>query len=240
MVAFKRRLISRSDEPEEKQNGQFIKYWPLMILRVGDGGNPAMARIRAFFVDRGFAVEVQDARLPSELQYSSYKLIFLVGPSREEVREKVTLHHPELAKHNRVLFADNELEDFISEYASVKSRSATITKLIEHKQEMGTFDEDVLYSSRNNWLRKQVEAGRRLGFMSWRDLKELASGECEEEDTRRLLLAQWVPVFSLVGMLVWTAAWIVATGEISAQAIGLAAVFFAFINSLRPSVGEEE
>ncbi len=238
MVAFKRSLVFRSEEPEEKQNGQFTKYWPLMILRVGEGGNPGMARIRAFFAERGFAVELQDARLPSERQYSSYKLIFLVGASHNEIREIVELNHPGLRPHNRMLFADDELGDFIFEYASVKSRRGIITKLIEHKQEMGTFDEHVLYSTRNNWLRKEVEAGRRLGFMSWRELKELA-GDFDEED-RRLLLARWVPVFSLVGMLVWTLAWGALTGAVSPAALALAAAFFGLVNSLRPSVGEDE
>jgi hypothetical protein len=240
MVAFKRRPVFRSQEPEEKRNGQLAKYWPLMILRLGEGSNPAMARIAAFFAERGFAVELQDSRLPRERQHSSYKLIFLVGSSHDKISEMVEPNHPELTLQNRVVFADDELADFISEYASVKSRRGIITKIIEHKQEMGAFDRHVLYSPRNNWLRREVEGARRLGFPSWREMKELASEHGDQEDRRRLLLARWVPVLSFVGMLVWTVGLVARTGTVSPAALALAAAFFGLVNSLRPSVGEEE
>jgi hypothetical protein len=187
--------------------------------------NPAMARVANFFMERGFAAELQDGRFRSANRHSNYRLALIVAHDRREIPGLIVDWANELALTNRIYFSDAELEEFVDRHRGVRSRKGTVRALIRHKRDRNRLNSDILYSVRNNWLRTQVSDA-------------LANdGEPEE---RRVLVARWLPILSYVSFLLGLIAWVGFGGQITVQGLAGAVLFTTAINMLRPIVEDEE
>ena len=116
-----------------------------------------MARMVAFFEARGFAVEMHDERVDEDWANAELRIpLLMVGETREEVVAAAVEQNRKMAVTNRILFVDTELAEFVGRADRLKARSHIVEALVYFKLGKETAQEDILFSERSSWFRKDA------------------------------------------------------------------------------------
>jgi hypothetical protein len=220
------------------------RAWPILIRWVGGGEQGYMVRIIAFFEERGFAVELYDERFQDDYSETNYKFAFLVGWDREEVLAKAGQSDVELAVTNRVLFTSSELVDFVQQAEKLKARSHIVSALVYYKLSKQTAEEDIRFSERSSWFRKDAEkyfenfrkhSERHVGAARER-FEGLVEEEARSEELAEVLNDS-IPYALLMVFMLFFGLWIYLVGQVSLYWISGIVTGLATLNMLR-AVGE--
>ncbi len=205
-----------------------------------------MARMVAFFEARGFAVEMHDERVDEDWANANYKFVLMVGETREEVVAAAVEQNRKMAVTNRILFVDTELAEFVGRADRLKARSHIVEALVYFKLGKETAQEDILFSERSSWFRKDAlrcleyfkERSEKRAGEACAKLEGLVEQEAQSEELVELL-KETVPYAFFAVFFLGFGLWIYLVGQVPLYWISAIVTALAGLNLLRP-VGERE